>query len=316
MGNKKYFLMLKQHNNTKLKYLCFHHGTESSCYTYKGSGKYWTSHLVKHGKDIITTILLTSDNQKDIATVGIMYSKMWNVVDSSDFANLTVEDAQTTAEPLHRPEVRQKRDQSLKDRIRTQGLTPKEKIARKKGVTACQQPAARKKAVDTIKNRLENIGKTDKEMLRPINNSRRIKTEGFTEKELTSHKLTSERQLGKTVKERVGDPNYVDPRKGKSAKAIYGSEYNGPWNKGRSIVEIKGDKYIDPRSEPFIITSHLGECRYKSTTDFIKLTHFSDTQLLKLKRKGYYTVKRQSNTRHPYLHGETIYFKDCNEKQM
>lgn len=313
MINKKYYLMLKQHDNTKLKYLCFHYGTKESCFTYKGSGKYWTSHLSKHGKTITTTILLESDNQSDIAKAGIEYSLLWDVVKSCEFANLTIEDAQSTAEPLQRPEVRLKRNQSLKDRIKTCGLTPKEKEARRRGVTACQQLDVRERAANTLRYRLATTGQTEKEMLRSINTLNRIQTKGFTEKELASHKKTSERQLGITIRERLGDPNYIDPRKGKTAEEIYGSDYTGPWNKGKTMKELIGEDYIDPRSRPFNITSQAGVNRYSNTFDFLNSMRFSGPQFLKLKRNGQHTIKRQSNTKHPYIHGETIYFNYCDE---
>jgi len=305
--------MLKQHDNTKLKYLCFHYGTRESCFTYKGSGTYWTSHLLKHGKEITTTILLESDKQSDISKAGIEYSQLWDVVKSCEFANLTIEDAQTTAEPLQRPEVRLKRNQSLRDRIRTCGLTLKEKESRSKGVAACQQLDVRERAANTLRHRLKTTGQTEKELSRSINTLNRIREKGFTEKELDSHKRTSERQLGITVRERLGDPDYIDPRKGKTAKEIYGSDYTGPRNKGKTMKELKGEDYVDPRSRPFTVTSRSGIHEYNNTFDFLNATCFSGPQFLKLKRLGQLTIKRQSNTRHSYIHGETIYFNYCNE---
>ena len=299
--------MLKQHNITNLKYLCFHHGTTNTCYTYNGSGIYWCSHLSKHGKDITTTILLESDNRCDIATAGVLYSKLWDVVNSTEFANLTVEDAQTTAGPLQRPEVRQKRNMSFKNRIKLHGLTDKEKKAKEQNAKLLQRPEIRVKAANTLRTRL-TIGQTDKEKQRGKNKMHRIKTKGFTEREISSHQQTRERQSGKTMRERLGDINYIDPRKGKSATEIQGDAYVGPWNKGRTITELKGQNYVDPRCKPFTITSHLGVHEYKNEREFLTATNFASPLLTKLKRIGKYTVKRQSNTLHPFEHGETILY--------
>jgi len=307
--DKKYFLMLKTHNQTKLKYLCFHHGTISSCYTYNGSGSYWTSHLSKHGKDITTEILLESFNRDDISNRGIQLSKEWDIVKSKEYANLTIEDAQTTAEPLQRPEVRSKRLESFKARIRQNGLTDRERNAKQMNIKVLQAPEVRAKAANSLRTRQSKGIFTEKEISRGINRSNRISTIGFTEAELKSHKEISARQTGKTMKDRLNNPDYTDPRTGKSATEIFGETYTGPWNKGKAVKDLKGDNYIDPRCKPFTITSHLGVHKYNNEREFIESTQFSQPMLVKLKREGMYTVKRQSNTKHPFIHGETIYYK-------
>jgi len=48
---------------------------------------------------------------------------------------------------------------------------------------------------------------------------------------------------------------------------------------------------------------------YKCESDFFTRTYFSSPTLSKLKRFGSHTIKRQKNTKHPYKHGETIYFE-------
>lgn len=307
--DKKYYLMLKTHNQTKLKYLCFHYGTIDSCFTYRGSGSYWLSHLSKHGKDITTEILLESSNRDDIASKGIQLSKEWNIVDSKEYANLTVEDAQTTAEPLQRPEVREKRLLSFKNRIKQFGLTDSEKKAKQSSCKIMQQADIREKAANTLKNRLASGCFTIKEKLRGSKRKQRIQHHGFTEAELKSFIETSKRQTGKTMNERLNNPDYVDPRRGKSAIDIFGEVYIGPWNKGKTIKELKGEEYTDPRSKPFCIISHLGIHNFNNEREFIETTKFSQPQLTKLKREGYYKVKRQTNTKHPYKHGETIKYK-------
>jgi hypothetical protein len=306
---KKYFLMLKTHTQTKLKYLCFHHGTASSCYTYKGSGSYWTAHLSKHGKDITTEILLESFNKDDISIRGIQLSREWDIVNSKEFANLTIEDAQTTAEPLQRPEVRRKRLESFKSRIKRDGLTDREKNAKQTNSKVLQTPEVREKAANTFRIRIKSGNLTDKERKRGVNQSKRIKEKGFTEAELKSHKEISVRQKGKTMIERLNNPNYVDPRTGKSATEIFGESYTGPWNKGKAVKDLKGDDYTDPRCQPFTITSHLGVHKYNNEREFLVDTKLPQPTLAKLKREGVYVVKRQSNTKHSFIHGETIYYK-------
>lgn len=303
---KKYFLLLKTHKCTKLKYLCFHHGTIHSCYTYNGSGSYWTSHLSKHGKDITTEIILESDNKDDISCKGIQLSYEWNIVQSKEYANLTIEDAQTTAEPLQRPEVRRKRLQSFKDRIKKHGLTDCEKLAKQKNVKLMHTPEVRKKAANSLRARIKSGNLTYKERKRGTNQSKRIREKGFTEAELKSHKEISVRQKGKTMIERLNNPNYIDPRTGKSATEIFGSEYTGPWNKGKSVKELKGKNYVDPRSKPFTITSHLGIHKYNNEREFLMETKLPQPTLTKLKHEGKYVVKRQSNSKHPFLNGEII----------
>ena len=275
--NTRLFLLLKEHNITGLKYLCKHYGTKASCMLYPGSGTRWRAHLRKHGYDIHTTILYETDSKEYLKQKGLEYSLLYNVVLSKEFANLVPEDGSGGHESMRSPEVREK-------------------------------------AKLTLNTRLAAGNYTEKELRRGINMKHRISTDGFTDKELTYHKLISERQLSKTMQERLGDPDYIDSRKGKTAKEIYGAKYNGPWNKGRTMNELKGEEYIDPRNKPFIITSHLGKKIYKNEREFIQTQHFRGPLLTKLKRNGECIIKRQSNTVHPYQHGETIYFEYCNEQ--
>lgn len=296
--------MLKQHKSTGLKYLCYHFGTHENAFIYKGSGSYWTNHLRKHGKDITTIILLETENKDQATECGLKYSELWDVVNSKDFANLTVECCQTTAEPLKRPEVVLRRIKSFKRRIKEDGLTEREKSSRKKGVVAMQSADSREKAAKSLLSTWSNPEKNQKlrDSLK-LSHERRGSGE-YTEKELEAHKKCSERQKGKTMKERLGE-GYIDPRKGRKT--------NKPaWNTGKKMSEIRGDGYIDPRAKPFTVTSSLGDIVYKGEADFISKTNFSSPQLSKLKISGKYTIKRQKNTRHPYTHGETIFIKYIN----
>jgi len=84
-----YYLYVKTHNETGLKYLG--KTTSKDPHKYSGSGKYWKRHLKKHGSDYTTEILLSTENEKEIKETGLFFSKLWNVVKSSEWANLKEE---------------------------------------------------------------------------------------------------------------------------------------------------------------------------------------------------------------------------------
>ena len=83
-----YYLYQKIHRQTNLKYLGF---TRKNPNRYKGSGVYWLLHLKKHGEDVDTKILLETDDYETLCQTGKHYSEMWNVVESSEWANLKPE---------------------------------------------------------------------------------------------------------------------------------------------------------------------------------------------------------------------------------
>ena len=85
-----YYLMVKKHNVTNLKYLCQTRRKEP--YLYSGSGKYWLQHLEKHGYDISTEILGTFETKQSLQEAGKYYSELFNIVASDDWANLRIED--------------------------------------------------------------------------------------------------------------------------------------------------------------------------------------------------------------------------------
>lgn len=82
------FLYVKTHIYTGLRYLG---KTTRDPFVYKGSGVYWKKHIKKHGYYCKTEILLATESQKEIRDTGIFFSRMWNVVESSEWANLTEE---------------------------------------------------------------------------------------------------------------------------------------------------------------------------------------------------------------------------------
>lgn len=83
------YLYVKQHLNTGLKYFGM---TRSNPFKYPGSGKYWKSHIKKHGKDKIKTLEVWSfDDQELCTSFAIKFSKDNNIVESKTWANLQIE---------------------------------------------------------------------------------------------------------------------------------------------------------------------------------------------------------------------------------
>lgn len=83
------YLYVKTHNKTGLKYLG--KTVSKDPYSYSGSGTVWLRHLDKHGYDYTTEILLETDNDEELKEQGVYYSNLWNVVESTEWANLIIE---------------------------------------------------------------------------------------------------------------------------------------------------------------------------------------------------------------------------------
>ena len=81
-------IYLKTHNQTGLKYLG---KTKNDPFKYKGSGVRWLNHLKVHGNDVTTIVLQTCENNEEVKCWGLHYSKLWNIVEDSSFANLMEE---------------------------------------------------------------------------------------------------------------------------------------------------------------------------------------------------------------------------------
>ena len=85
----KYYLYLKTHNKTDLKYFG---QTVQNPFQYKGSGTRWTNHLRKHGNNVDTKIIAECSTKEELKELGVYYSKLWNIVESKEFANCTIEE--------------------------------------------------------------------------------------------------------------------------------------------------------------------------------------------------------------------------------
>ncbi len=82
------YLYIKTRNVTGLKYLG---KTQKDPYKYNGSGKYWVRHIEKYGYDIKTEILLATESELELKETGLFFSKIFNIVKSNEWANLTEE---------------------------------------------------------------------------------------------------------------------------------------------------------------------------------------------------------------------------------
>jgi hypothetical protein len=141
------YLLIKEHKNTGLKYLCKHVASSFfECEKYKGSGTYWKRHLSKYGNNVITTCLFVTENVKEFKKIAIEYSEKFDVVNSKEWANLCVEEGQgentvidkidhgkRTSIGLHQPIVRKKHLDFLKEHIKT--IQPLDAIAAKEKLT-------------------------------------------------------------------------------------------------------------------------------------------------------------------------------------
>ena len=83
------YLYVKTHNITSMKYLG--KTISKDPYSYKGSGIVWTRHLNKHGFNISTEIIRECTSEDELVQWGRYYSKLWNVVESPEWANLKEE---------------------------------------------------------------------------------------------------------------------------------------------------------------------------------------------------------------------------------
>lgn len=105
------WLYVKVHNETGL---CYLGKTTKDPYTYKGSGVYWSNHLKKYGNNVSTTWAQLYTDPTILKEEALFLSKVLNVKESNEWANLTEENGftggnvydQTT--PMHRELMKNK----------------------------------------------------------------------------------------------------------------------------------------------------------------------------------------------------------------
>jgi hypothetical protein len=76
-----YSLYVKVHRITGLRYLG---QTKQDPKKYKGSGIDWTAHLLKHGEEVDTIILLQTTNVTERNNMGRYYSTLWKITTAMD----------------------------------------------------------------------------------------------------------------------------------------------------------------------------------------------------------------------------------------
>ena len=121
-----YYLYKKTHKITNLKYLGF---TKKNPHKYKGSGIKWLSHLNKHGYNVETEILYETTERDNIQQLGEYYSKLWNVVQSPEWANLKPESGEGGGVPgmnkgISRPQEHKDAMKAGWERIKQKGYQP------------------------------------------------------------------------------------------------------------------------------------------------------------------------------------------------
>jgi len=87
--NNKFYLYVKQHKITGLKY--FGMTATKDPYVYLGSGKYWRSHLKIHGKDVDTVNVWEFPDIEMCEKFALEFSIKNNIVESKEWANLRPE---------------------------------------------------------------------------------------------------------------------------------------------------------------------------------------------------------------------------------
>lgn len=187
-----FYLYVKTHLVTGMKYLG--HTTAKDPIRYPGSGVYWTAHLKKHGYNYTTEILKECKTKGEVKQWGQHYSVLWDVVASSEWANLIDESgdggdltnfwsdssrlknkeardawiskiAGKTYEEIHGIEKSKiiKQKQSLASKGKKLNLTNDERKARSNRISMLNQLTTwtderLSKRSDTFKNRQCNVG--------------------------------------------------------------------------------------------------------------------------------------------------------------
>jgi hypothetical protein len=81
-----YYLLVKTAIPTGLKYLCKCRDNKDP-YKYSGSGVFWRKHLEKHKCTWDTIILGHFEDNDSLKQAGLKYSQLWNIVESTEWAN-------------------------------------------------------------------------------------------------------------------------------------------------------------------------------------------------------------------------------------
>lgn len=125
------YLYKKTHRVTGLNYLG--KTVSANPYSYKGSGTKWKEHINEYGYDVETVILKECQNLTELKFWGEFYSKLWDVAENPDWANLIEESGPGGAWSI---ESKKKLSQTKKAELSK--LTKEEKSERTK--KSCSSP--------------------------------------------------------------------------------------------------------------------------------------------------------------------------------
>lgn len=124
------YLYHKRHRQTGLNYFG---KTSRDPYTYNGSGIYWTAHLAKHGIDVETVQIWKFDNLSECKDFAINFSNKHNIVNSTEWANLIVENGITGGHnsSAYSEVAKKKKGAKLKGRIFSDATLLKMSLSKK-----------------------------------------------------------------------------------------------------------------------------------------------------------------------------------------
>lgn len=147
-----YYLMVKTHKITGLKYLC--QTKRKNPYSYSGSGDYWKRHIQKHGRHIDTEIIRKCQSPEELKEWGLHYSELWNVVESKEWANLMPESGlggNMTAKSLEKAIETKKKNGTLNSNTQESINKCKQTKLEKYGTLSPVKPGSILKGVETRK---------------------------------------------------------------------------------------------------------------------------------------------------------------------
>lgn len=84
-------LYIKRHALTGMMY--FGKTTRDDIISYKGSGKRWTNHINKHGRQFVQTVWISNifTDQLELTKFALAFSELFDIVSSNQWANLKEE---------------------------------------------------------------------------------------------------------------------------------------------------------------------------------------------------------------------------------
>lgn len=192
------YLYKKTHNKTGLQYLG--KTAAQDPYAYKGSGKRWKLHLNKHGYDVTTEILKECSTNDEVKEWGGYYSKLWNVVESRDWANLKEEYGDGGAQ-IMTVEYKEKIAAAMKGRTFTEEHLKKLSLANK-GHADYRTPETKAEAARKASAKLKGVKKPKGfgEKVRQANLGKKMTVEA---KEKMRLAWTPERREAQAVRRRL-----------------------------------------------------------------------------------------------------------------